>query len=79
MKRGSVGSARIYHDSVLHSAVLFKLFNDLSDSRLFLSDRYINTNNVLTFLVDDGVYRDGSFTCLAVADDELALSAADRH
>ena len=31
------------------------------------------------FLVDDGVDRDGGLSCLAVADDQLALTAADRH
>ena len=52
---------------------------NLRDGRGLLADRDIDTNNVLAFLVDDRVYRDGGFARLAVADDKLALTAPDRH
>ena len=66
-------------DRIIHRAVFFKLFNDLRDGGLLLTDRYVDTNDVLALLIDDGIDGDGGFSRLAVADDELALSTADRH
>ncbi len=33
----------------------------------------------MRFLIDDGVNRDSGFAGLTVTDDQLTLSAADRH
>ena len=79
LKRSRLASTRRNYDRIIHRAVFFKLFNDLRDGRLFLSDRYIDANDVLTLLIDDGINSNSGFSCLAVADDELALSATDRH
>src|SRR5207253_10159200 len=49
------------------------------DRRAFLPDAAINANYVAAFLIDDGVENDGGLAGLAVADDQLALSAADRN
>jgi len=41
-----------------------------------LADNHIDTDNSLTFLIQDGVYGNRGFACAAVADNQLALSAA---
>jgi len=46
---------------------------------LLLPDRDVDAVDVGILLVDDRVDRDGSFAGLAVADDELPLSAPDRR
>ena len=45
----------------------------------FLADRDVHADQVLAFLVDDRIDGDGGLAGLPVADDELALAAADRH
>ena len=64
---------------VLHRAVLRELVDDAGDRRLLLPDRDVEAVNALALLVDDRVERDGRLAGLPVADDELALTAADRH
>src|SRR3989344_2497554 len=44
----------------------------------FLPGGYIDTDDILALLVDDGIDSDSCFSRLAIADDEFALSAADR-
>ncbi len=67
------------HDGVLHRAGLFERPHHLGDRRLLLSDRVVDADDVLAALVDDRVGRDRGLAGLAVADDQLALAAADRH
>ena len=50
----------------------------LRDRGAFLADGDVDADDVLALLVDDGVDGNGGLAGLAVADDELALSAADR-
>ena len=72
--------ARAGHDDgrVLHRAVLRELVDDARDGRLLLPDGDVEAVNALPLLVQDRVDRDGGLADLAVADDELALPAADR-
>ena len=63
---------------VLHRAVFLERADDLRDRGLLLSDRVVDADDVLALLVDDRVDRDGGLARLAVADDQLALAAADR-
>jgi hypothetical protein len=49
------------------------------DRRRLLPDRDVDADQVLALLVDDRVDRDRRLAGLAVADDQLALAAADRH
>src|SRR5262249_10182926 len=64
---------------VLHRAELLQFGDDAGDGRLLLTDGDVEAVNALPLLVDDGVDGDGGLAGLAVADDELALSASDRH
>jgi hypothetical protein len=59
--------------------VLFEYLDNLGDGRLLLADGDVDADDVLALLVDDGIERDGGLACLAVADDQFALSAADRR
>src|SRR5690606_31979851 len=49
------------------------------DGRGLLADRDVDALDAGTALVDDRVDRNGGLARLAVADDQLALAAADRH
>ena len=66
-------------DRVLHRALLAQLLDHLRDRRALLADGDVDADDVLALLVDDRVDRDGGLARLAVADDQLALAAADRH
>ncbi len=63
---------------VLDGARLAQLVDDRGHRRLLLADGDVEAANVLALLVDDGVDGHGRLAGLAVADDELALTAADR-
>src|SRR5690606_33505283 len=60
----------------------FECSRDAGNRGVLLTDGYIDTDDRLTpfvkfFLIDDGVDGHGGLTGLAVADDQLALSASD--
>src|SRR5690606_6588688 len=77
LKGGGLRGAGDDDRRVLERAVLAELLDDLGDRRLLLADGDVDALNVLALLVDDRVDRDGGLAGLAVADDELALAAAD--
>lgn len=79
LHRSGVGSGRSDDDGVFHRAVLFQLAYHVGNSRSFLTDGNVDTGHVLTLLVDDGVDSDGGLAGLAVANDQFALTAADRN
>src|SRR6185437_277439 len=72
-----VGSGSGHDDAVLHRAVLFQRFHDLGHRGPLLPDSDVNADDVAAPLVQDGVERDSSLARLPVADDQLALAAAD--
>ena len=59
--------------------MLIERTHDVFDRRSLLTHRDINTGDSLTFLIDDRVDRDGSFTGLTVANDQFSLTTTDRH
>ncbi len=73
-------------DRIFHRAILFELADDLRHGRALLADGDIDAIELLALiragvdalLVDEGVDGDGGLAGLAVADDQLALAAADR-
>ncbi len=79
LHRRRIGSGRRNYDRIFHSAMLFECLDNLGDSGPLLANGDIDANHVLALLVDDRVKRDGCFARLAIADDQLALTAADRH
>src|SRR5690606_26509360 len=78
LERRRLARARDDDRRVLHRAVLRELVDDGGDRGLLLADGDVEAVNALALLVDDRVDRDGGLARLAVADDELALTAADR-
>ena len=79
-----LGGRGAYHDGVRHCAGFFERIHDARHGRCFLADGNVDAIYrvavfVTGFLVDNGVDSNGRFTRLAVADNQLALSAADRY
>ena len=72
------GSRCGHHDGVIHGAGVAENLHDLRNRRPLLPDRVVDADQVVALAVDDGVERDCGLAGLAVADDQLALAAADR-
>src|SRR5487761_1494839 len=64
---------------MLEGIVLLELAHHVGDGRLLLTDRDVDALHPGGLLVDDRVDRERGLAGLAIADDELALAAADRH
>ena len=79
LHRGRIRRGRSDNDGVTHCAVLFEFAYHVDDGRSLLADRDVNADEVLALLVDDGVDGHRGLAGLAVADDEFALTATDRH
>ncbi len=65
-------------DRVVHRPVLLEDRDGVRDRGQLLPDRDVDAHEALARLVDDRVDGDGRLARLAVADDQLALAAADR-
>src|SRR3990172_9039031 len=76
--RSGLGGGRGDDDRIVHRAELAELLDHLGDRRLLLADRHVDADDAGPLLVDDRVEGHGGLARLAVADDELALPAADR-
>ena len=74
---GGLGGGGVDHDRVVHGAVFLERGDDIGHLGLLLANGDVDADQVLTLLVDDRVDRDRGLTSLAVADDQLALAAAD--
>ncbi len=59
--------------------MLLELAHDVGHRRCLLADRDIDTDQVLPFLVDNSVDGERRLAGLAITDDQLALTPADRH
>src|SRR3546814_4011355 len=67
------------HGGVRHRAVFFELAHDVGDRAGLLADRDVDALHARRLLVDDRVDRQRGLAGLTIADDQLALTAADRH
>ncbi len=61
-----------------HCTVLAQCCDHARHGRAALADGAVDADHVAAPLVEDGVDRDGRLAGLPVADDQLALAAADR-
>src|SRR5262245_57034596 len=77
-RRGIRGRRRD-DDRVAHRVVLFEGTDHLRDRGLLLTNRVVDADHAFAALIDDRVDGDGGLSCLPVADDQFALSAADWH
>ena len=73
-----IGRAGDDDDRVLHRARLAELLDDGGDGRILLADRDVDADDAGSLLIDDRVDRDRGLAGSSVADDQLALAAADR-
>ena len=78
LQRRRVGRRGRDDDRVVHRADLAQLVDQADDRRLLEADGDVDADHVAAALVDDGVDRHRGLAGLAVADDQLALAAADR-
>ena len=78
LHRRRIGSRGGDDDGVIHGAVIFERLHHLRHGGALLPDGDIDADHVAALLIDDRVERDGGLAGLAVADDQLALAAADR-
>src|SRR3989338_4883602 len=66
-------------NSVFKRTVFFKTTDNLCYRRFFLTNRNVNTDYTVPFLVDDRIQSNGSFTGLTVTDDKFTLTTSDRN
>src|SRR3546814_17873735 len=84
LQRSGLRSGCSNNDGIFHRAVFFELTHDLSNGGVLLADGNIDAVELLALivaligglLVDEGVDGDSGLAGLAVADDQLELTAA---
>ena len=64
-------------DGVIHRPVFLQRLDHADDGGFLLADGDVDAGNIAALLVDDGVEANGGLAGLAVADNQLALAAAD--
>ena len=84
LDRRRIGSRSGNDGGISHRAVFFQRTRHVGYRRRFLAGSHVDAINrfaalVEFALVDDGVNGNSRFACLAVADDQLALTAANRN
>jgi hypothetical protein len=85
LERSSLGSSGGNDDRVLHSIILLKGLDKLSDGGTLLTDGSVDTVQLLglvltivpTLLVEDGVEGNGSLAGLTITDDQLTLTTTN--
>ena len=68
-----------YHRCVFHGAPVRQGLYQLGHGGLFLSDGHVDTDHILSLLVQDRIHCQRRFPGLPVSDDQLTLTLADRH
>ena len=77
LHRCRLGGRGGYYDGVIHCAGVSENFDYLRDGGALLADGAVDTDQLAALLIDDGVENDGGLAGLTIADDQLALAAAD--
>ena len=77
LQRGRIRRGSCHDGGIAHSAVLFQILSHAGDGGSLLTDGDIDAQHILVLLVQDGVGGNRSLAGLAVADDQLTLTAAD--
>jgi len=75
-RRGLAGRCG-HDDGVPHGAGFGQRLHNLRDGRPLLADGAVNANQIVLGVVDDGVQQHGRLARLPVADNQLALAAAN--
>mmetsp|Transcript_3483 Transcript_3483/g.7918 ORF Transcript_3483/g.7918 Transcript_3483/m.7918 type:complete len:415 (-) Transcript_3483:37-1281(-) len=81
LQGGGVGGSGGHDDGVVDGLGLLERAHQLCDGGALLAHAHVDAHELvllaLRLLVDDGVDRDGGLACLAIANDQLTLAAAD--
>ena len=77
LQRGRVAGGGADDDAVIHGAPAAEVFGQQGHRACLLADGHVDADHVFALLVQDGVQGHGGLAGLAVADDQLALAAAD--
>ena len=77
LERCRIGRRGAHDGGILHRPCGFEPRGDLRHGGALLADGNINAEHILPLLGENGVDGDGSLAGLAVADDELTLTAAN--
>ena len=77
LERRGIRSRGGYDDRIFHGARFPEHMCQSGDRGDLLSDRHIDADDILVLLIEDGIRCDRCLARLAVADDQLSLSAAD--
>ena len=67
------------NNGILHRTVLAQLFHKVGNCRSLLSDCYIDADNILPFLIQDGIHSNRCLPRLTISDDQLPLSSSNRN
>ncbi len=87
LHRRRIGSGGRDHDRIFERAIVLEDLDELRHGRALLADGDVDAVELVAFrgaggmrrlLVEEGVENDGGLAGLAIADDQLALAAADR-
>ena len=79
LQGSAVRRRRSDDDGIFHRAGVLERLDDACNRRRFLADGNVDADAVLPLLVEDRIDGNRRLARAAVADDELALAAADRH
>jgi hypothetical protein len=79
LERRRLRGGGVHDDRVFHRAVLVERGDRLCDLRVLLPDLHEDADHVAAALVDDRVEREGALARGAVTDDQLPLTAPERH
>ena len=79
LKRSTVTGSGGYDDGILHRTMFLQTGNHFCHRRCLLSDCHVDADHIFAFLVDDRICGNGCLSGLAVSDDQLTLSAANRE
>ena len=82
-QRRSICSSRCHDNRIVKGPIAFKSLDNIGDSRSLLTYGHIYTVDrlaclICTSLIDDGIQSDSRLSCLAVTNNELTLTTADR-
>ena len=77
LQRRALARTGVNDDGIVHRAVFFECLRQLHHGARLLTDGYIDADDILPLLVEDRVQRNGSLARLSIADDQLALTAAN--
>src|ERR1035438_4027295 len=75
------GRIIVFYDNdngVVHRTLLVEVSHYFSHGCRALANRTIDAHHILSALVEDGVYGDGSLAGLAIAENQFALATTDR-